>query len=66
MNKIVGINNENYIDTLLSKKIVSFKINKPSTTDKIFNGKPSDILHTGDIVYFVTKNIQHKKLAWSI
>ena len=32
MNKIVGINNENYIDTLLSKKIFSFKINKLSTT----------------------------------
>ena len=41
MNKILGINNDNYIDTLLSKKIVSFEINKPSTTDNIFNGKPS-------------------------
>ena len=32
MNKILGISNGNYIDTLLSKKIFSFKINKLSTT----------------------------------
>ena len=66
MNKVLGINNENYIDTLLSKKIFSFKINKLSTTDNIFNGKPRDILHTGylnkdissgDIVYFEPKNM---------
>ena len=72
MNKILGINNENYINTLLSKKIFSFKINKPSTTDNIFNGKPSDMLYTGylnkdisfgDIVYFEPKNIQYKKLV---
>ena len=72
MNKILGINNENYIDTLLSKKIFSFKINKLSTTDNIFNGKPSDILYTeylnknislGDIVYFEPKNIQYKKVV---
>ena len=44
MNKILGINNENYIDMLLSKKIFSFKINKLSTTDNIFNGKSSDLL----------------------
>ena len=47
MNKIPGINNENYIDTLLSKKIFSFKINKLSATDNIFYGKTSDILYTG-------------------
>ena len=72
MNKILGINNQNYIDTLLSKKIFSFKINKLSTPDNIFNGKPSDILDTGylnketsfgGIVYFEPKNIQHKKLV---
>ena len=71
MNKILGINNENYIDTLLSKKIFSFKISKLSTTDNIFNGKPSDILYTGyinkdisfgDIIYSEPKNIQYKKL----
>ena len=30
MNKILGINNGNYIDMLLSKKMFSFKINKLS------------------------------------
>ena len=69
MNKILGMNNGNYIDMLLSKKIFSFKINKLSTTDNIFNGKPCDILYTGylnkdisfgDIVYFEPKNIQYK------
>ena len=69
MNKILGISNGNYIDTLLSKKAFSFKINKLSTTDKILNGKP---LHTGyinkdisfgDIVYFEPTNIRYKKLV---
>ena len=46
MNKILGISNGNYIDMLLSKKVFSFKINKLSTTDNIFNGKPCDILYT--------------------
>ena len=69
MNKILGIKNENYIDILLWKKIFSFKVNKLSTTDNVFNGKPSDVLYTGylskdisfgDIVYFEPKNIQYK------
>ena len=71
MNKILGINNGNYIDTLLSKKIFSFKfkINKLSTTDNIFNGKPCDVTYTGylnkdisfvSIIYFEQKNIQYK------
>ena len=47
MNKILGISNGNFIDTLLSKKVFSFKINKLSTTDNILNGKPSDVLSTG-------------------
>ena len=47
MNKILGINNENYINTLLSRKIFAFKTNKLSTTDNIFNGKPSNTLYTG-------------------
>ena len=47
MNKILGISNGNYIDTLLSKKMFSFKINKLSTTDNILNGKPCDVLYTG-------------------
>ena len=72
MNKILGINNETYIDTLLSKKMFSFEINKLSTTDNILNGKPCDVLYAGylnkdisfgDIVYFEPKNIQYKKLV---
>ena len=72
MNKILGISNGNYIDTLLPKKMFSFKINKLSTTDNILNGKPCDVLYTGylnkdisfgDIVYFEPKNIQYKKLV---
>ena len=72
MNEILGISNGNYIDTLLSKKTFSFKINKLSTTDNILNGKPCDVLYTdylnkdisfGDIVYFESKNIQYKKLV---
>ena len=68
MNKILGISNGNYIDTLVSKKMFSFKINKLSTTDNILNGMSSDVLYTGylnkdisfgDIVYF--ENIQYKK-----
>ena len=72
MNKILGISNGNYLDMLLSKKVFSFKINKLSTMDNIFNGKPCDVLYTGylnkdisfgDIIYFEPKNIQYKKLV---
>ena len=72
MEKILGISNDNYIDTLLSKKTFSFKINKLSTTDNILNGKPCDVLYTGylnkeisygDIVYFEPTNVQYKKLV---
>ena len=72
MNKILGISNGNYTDTLLSKKTFSFKINKLSTTDNILNGRPCDVLYTdylnkdisfGDIIYFEPKNVQYKKLA---
>ena len=72
MNKTLGISNGNYIDTLLSKKMFSFKINKLSTTDNILNGRPCDVLYTdylnkdisfGDIVYFEPKNVQYKKLV---
>ena len=72
MNKILGISNENYVDTLLSKKMFSFKIDKLSTTDNILNGKPCNVLYTGylnkdisfgDIVYFEPKNVQYKKLV---
>ena len=72
MNKILGISNGNYADTLLSKKMFSFKINKLSTADNILNGKPCNVLYTGylnkdisfgDIVYFEPKNVQYKKLV---
>ena len=72
MNKILGISNGNYIDTLLAKKMFSFKINKLSTTDNILNGKPSNALFTeylnknisfGDIVYLEPTNVQYKKLV---
>ena len=73
MNKILGISNGNYIDTLLSKIMFSFQTNKLSTTNNILNSKPCDILYTdylnkndisfGDIVYFEPKNVQYKKLA---
>ena len=72
INKMLGISNGNYIDMLLSKKTFSFKINKLSTKDNIFNGMPCDVLYTGyfnkdisfgDIIYFEPKNIQYKKLV---
>ena len=44
MDKILGISNGNFIDTLLAKKGFSFKINKLSTTDNILNGKPQFFL----------------------
>ena len=72
MDKILGISNGNFIDTLLAKKAFSFKISKLSTTDNILNGKPCDVLYTGylsrnisfgDIVYFEPMNVQYKKLV---
>ena len=72
MNKILGISNGNYVDTLLSKKMFSFKINKLSTTDNILTGKPCNVLYTGylnkdisfgDIVYFEPTNVQYEKLV---
>ena len=72
MNKILGISNGNNVDTLLSKKMFSFKINKLSTTDNILNGKLCNVLYTGylnkdisfgDIVYFEPTNVQYKKLV---
>ena len=72
MDKILGISNGNYIDTLLLKKMFSFKINKLSPTDNILYGKQCDVLYTGylnkdisfgDIVYFEPTNVQYKKLV---
>ena len=62
MNKILGITNGNYIDMLLSKKkTFSFKINKLSTTDNIFNGKPCDVLYTG----YLNKDISFGDIIYS-
>ena len=72
MNKILGISSGNYVDTLVSEKMFSFKINKLSTTDNVLNGKPCNVLYTGylnkdisfgDIVYFEQTNVQYKKLV---
>ena len=72
MNKILEISNGNYIDMVLSKKMFSFKIDKLSATDNIFNSKPCNVLYTGylnkdmsfgDIVYFEPTNVQYKKLV---
>ena len=72
MNKILGISNGNYIDTPLSIKMFSFKINKLSTTDNMLNGKTCYILYTGylnkdisfgDIIYLEPTNVQYKKLV---
>ena len=72
MNKILGINNGNYIDTLLSKKSFHFKVSKLLSMDNVYNGKPCDVLYTGylnkdisfgDIVYFEPNSIQYKKLV---
>ena len=59
MNKILEISNGNYLDTLLSKKMFLFKINKLSATDNILSGKPCEVLYTG----YLNKDIQYKKLV---
>ena len=72
MNKILGTGSGNYLDTLLSKNLFSFKVSKLSTADNILNSKPCDVLYTGylnkdisfgDIIYFEPMNIQYKKLV---
>ena len=72
MNKILGITNGNYLDMLLSKKMVSFKVNKLSTTDNILSSMPCDVLYTGyvnkdisfgDTIYFEPMNIHYIKLV---
>ena len=74
MNKILGINNENYIDTLLWKKYFHLKLTNCQPQNNIFNGKPSDILYTGylnkdvsfgDIVYFEPRVFNIKARKWS-
>ena len=71
MNKILGIGNGNYIDTLLSKKCFHLKLTncQPLTTYSMANHVMHCILGTsiktlfGDIVYFKPKTIQYKKLV---
>ena len=71
MNKILGIGNGNYIDTLLLKKCFHLRlINcQPLTTYSTANHVTYCILATsiktsfGDIVYFERKNVQYKKLV---
>ena len=68
MNKILGINNENYIDTLLSKKYFHLRLTnyQPRITYTMANQAIYCILGTliktsfGDIVYFEPKNIQYR------
>ena len=62
MNKILGINNENYINTLLSKKYFHLKLTncQPQITYLMVSQVTYCIL---DIVSFDPKNIQHKKLV---
>ena len=69
MNKILGINNENYIDTLLSKKYFHLKLTncQPQITyltvsqlKKLYTGYLNKDISFGDIIYFEPKNIQYK------
>ena len=71
MNKILGINNENCIHTILSKKYFHLKLTncQPQIIYLIASqaiycilGNNKDISF-GDIVYFEPKNIQYKKLV---
>ena len=72
LNNILGLNNDNYVDTLLSKKSFTFSTNMLSTTDSLHNGIPSHYLYTGsvskdisfgDIIMFEPTNIQFKTLS---
>ena len=62
MNKILGINNGNYIDTLLSKKSFHFKFSKLSTIDNIFNSKRCDVLYTG----YLNKDISFLAISFTL
>ena len=66
MNKILGISNGNYIDTLLVKKMFSFKVNKLSTTDNILNGKPCDVLVTSIKTYHLEISFTLSQRMFSI
>ena len=69
MNKILGISNGNYVDTLLLKKCFHLKL---TSCQPLSNGKPCNVLYTGylnkdisfdNIVYFEPTNVQYKKLV---
>ena len=72
MNKILGINNGNYMD-MLSKKYFHLKLTnyQPRITYLmasqaiyiIYTGYLNKDISFGDIVYFEPKNIQYKKLV---
>ena len=66
MNKILGISNGNYVDTLLSKKMFSFKINKLSTTDNILNSKPCNVLYTSIKTYHLAISFTLSQRMFSI
>ena len=69
MNKILGINNENYINTLLSKKYFYSKLIdcQPRITyimaSQVTYYTLNKDISFGDIVYFEPKNIEYKKLV---
>ena len=64
MNKILGISNGKYIDTPLSKKTFSFKINKLSTTDNILNGKP--YMHVTYCILFTSIKTYHLAISFTL
>ena len=69
MNKILGISNRNYINTLLLKKCFHLKLTnyQPlttySTASHLYTGYLNKDISFGDIVYFEAKNLQYKKLV---
>ena len=44
------------------EKIFSFTINKLSTTNNTFNGKPSDVLYTG----YLNKDTHHLVISFTM
>lgn len=72
LNNILGIQNNNDVDTLQSKKSFTFSTNILSTSDNLHNGVPSNDLYTGfatknisfgDVISFEPHNIQYKTLS---
>lgn len=72
LNNILGIDNSNYVDLLLSKKSFTFSANFLSTTDNLHNGIPSNELYTGftqkgvsfgDKIIFEPNNVQYKTMS---